>query len=1210
MATELGVAYFSLVPSMRGVSKTITKELGGQDITKGASKSGSAIGGFLTKSLKRATKVGLVGVGATAGKILTGGINRYIQAEDATAKLKGLGFTAKQAANVINRDVKTAVNNTIYTTGEAANVAAGALGAAIKPGKQLTSYLKLVGDAATQAGTDFGSMGNIMNKIEGNSRIMGYEILQLSQNGLYVLPMLAKHYGVSQQAMSKMVSAGKVDAKTFRKVLEKNIGGASAHAAETVSGSWRNMWSSFYRVSEAAVGSLMPQIRDAFNQIGQKLKDIIPDAQEFGVALGGKLKELAEWLTGTFIPALQAVWTWLQDHLFPVFDAFKTLIADHVIPKLQELWDTFTGGEDAQDQATSAAGRLLAALEGVFETISVNLIPTVKDLWAWVKEHLYPVFESLKALVTESIIPGLEDLWESLVGGEEAQDRLTTSGKDLKTTLEDILDKISGLIDWINEHNRVIWFAVAAYGGWKVIAGGIKFGQFIGGVVRTTGAWVKNTWAIAQNTWAMVKDKAVGVAVRALLAKDWFVSHVKSLWGSIKAWGRQSAAYVSAKLKLLAYNTAQKASKMGAAIAQVWSSVRAWGRQSAAFVAAKVKLIAYNVASKAAAIGQRILNAAMSANPIGLVVTAIAALVAAFVTLYQKNEGFKNFIDAIWGGIKNAIGVVVDWVKDVAFPWIVNAFNTVKDGFVTAWNFIYDWVIKPWIDQFNRVKNLFGIVVNAVAAAFQWVWDKLSAVWGWIYDTIIMGWVRQFNRVKSVFETVTSAIRTAWQWVSDKLYAGWTFIRDKIFGVFETAIGAIKGAFEAAKTGIGKAWDGIVNAVKKPVKFVVETVINNGIIGLFNKVAGFFGGKGISKVKLPKDWNSYAIGGVTPGYTPGRDVHDFWSPTAGSLHLSGGEAIMRPEFTRAVGSGWVNSMNALARRGGVSGVSSALSGGRFADGGIWDNITSWASGAKDWVVDKTGAFVDIISNPGKAFNSLLDKLADNIPAAGEFLKTLIGIPKKLIKSVVEKVQSLFENDEGGTTVSNWSGQPGMGWKWQSAVVKAMLPGLQITSAFRPGAKTAGGGQVSNHARGRAVDIAPPSMKAFMAILRAFPRPLQLLYSPAGPLQYVWNGRRGDTSGVTKAMHYDHIHWAMNDGGIMPTLYDNGGLLPPGISLVENRTGRPEPVFTNDQANNFNGSIVALYDKDGTLMAYMDRYADERDKKRRRAVKSARGGRRG
>jgi hypothetical protein len=71
--------------------------------------------------------------------------------------------------------------------------------------------------------------------------------------------------------------------------------------------------------------------------------------------------------------------------------------------------------------------------------------------------------------------------------------------------------------------------------------------------------------------------------------------------------------------------------------------------------------------------------------------------------------------------------------------------------------------------------------------------------------------------------------------------------------------------------------------------------------------------------------------GVLPGYTPGRDVHTFTSATGGQLELSGGESVMRPEWTAAVGPQAVNELNLIARTKGVPGVREAM---KFADGGI------------------------------------------------------------------------------------------------------------------------------------------------------------------------------------------------------------------------------------------------------------------------------------
>ena len=89
-------------------------------------------------------------------------------------------------------------------------------------------------------------------------------------------------------------------------------------------------------------------------------------------------------------------------------------------------------------------------------------------------------------------------------------------------------------------------------------------------------------------------------------------------------------------------------------------------------------------------------------------------------------------------------------------------------------------------------------------------------------------------------------------------------------------------------------------------------VASRGPMGGFAAVANF-GFKNSAKM---------ARGGILPGYTPGRDVHRFFSPTGGFLELSGGEAILRPEVTRALGEGQIHQWNADARAG------------KFANGGI------------------------------------------------------------------------------------------------------------------------------------------------------------------------------------------------------------------------------------------------------------------------------------
>ena len=140
-----------------------------------------------------------------------------------------------------------------------------------------------------------------------------------------------------------------------------------------------------------------------------------------------------------------------------------------------------------------------------------------------------------------------------------------------------------------------------------------------------------------------------------------------------------------------------------------------------------------------------------------------------------------------------------------------------------------------------------------------------------------------------------------------------------------------------------------------------------------------------------------------------------------------------------------------------------------------------------------------------------------------------------------------------------------GWQKQWSWLHKAWPSAVLTSAYRPGAITSSGNR-SYHSMGRAIDVTP-SMGIFNLIKKAFGSSIkELIYSPAGGAQ-VKNGRNYFYTGAVRAQHFNHVHWAMADGGLVqpikPALYDQGGILPPtppGTFLpVQNRTGRDEYV---------------------------------------------------
>jgi hypothetical protein len=130
------------------------------------------------------------------------------------------------------------------------------------------------------------------------------------------------------------------------------------------------------------------------------------------------------------------------------------------------------------------------------------------------------------------------------------------------------------------------------------------------------------------------------------------------------------------------------------------------------------------------------------------------------------------------------------------------------------------------------------------------------------------------------------------------------------------------------------------------------------------------------------------------------------------------------------------------------------------------------------------------------------------------------------------------------------------------VLRAVFPGLSLISGFRPGAITATGNR-SYHSMGRAVDL-PPRMDVFNWIRANYgARTKELIFSPAGGAQ-IHNGRPHVYTGVTRAMHFDHVHWAMDQGGIAP-----------GTGVMLKDVIAPERVLSPRQTESFDRLVSHL-----------------------------------
>lgn len=374
----------------------------------------------------------------------------------------------------------------------------------------------------------------------------------------------------------------------------------------------------------------------------------------------------------------------------------------------------------------------------------------------------------------------------------------------------------------------------------------------------------------------------------------------------------------------------------------------------------------------------------------------VAAAVIALVLLYKKVEGFRNFVNRAFADIKRiALDVWNNGLKQLFLDigegamelwrdYIRPAFEEIGRIISAAWTnlvkpaleafgwyltkvffplirflwknvvrpylklvaeyirFVYTKVIKPafqaWWAYLTRVvipviKFLWTRVVRPyfqlIGTIIKNIWERairpaLQAWWAYI-NNVVVPVIRFLWRevIRPAFDAIGDIIGTAWRTVIRPIFVALRdFVRDTLVPALETGFGAIGDAFAALK-----------QAAARPILFVVDTIYNNGIRRVINAIPGV---EDVGPINVDglRAAAGYADGGVLPGYTPGRDVHAFTSPTGGRLALSGGEAVMRPEWTAAVGPGLVERWNTLARRGGVSALRRAMGLQRFARGGL------------------------------------------------------------------------------------------------------------------------------------------------------------------------------------------------------------------------------------------------------------------------------------
>ena len=257
---------------------------------------------------------------------------------------------------------------------------------------------------------------------------------------------------------------------------------------------------------------------------------------------------------------------------------------------------------------------------------------------------------------------------------------------------------------------------------------------------------------------------------------------------------------------------------------------------TAAIIAFKVASIAATAATKgmtlaqyAAATAQKILNAVMNANPIGLVILAITALVAAFVTLWKNSEAFRQFWIGLWEGIKTAFSAVVDFLKNAAAS-IAGFFTGAWEKIKAAWNAVTGFFSNIW----TGIKNVFSAVGNWFKERFTKAYQNAQAAWAGakkFFAGIWSGIQTIFSNIANWFkDRFTKAYQNAKNaWAGAKAF--FTGVWNGIKGIFSGIANWFKDRFTKAYQNAKNAWAGAKNFFSG---------VWNGIKGVFSGIGSWF----------------------------------------------------------------------------------------------------------------------------------------------------------------------------------------------------------------------------------------------------------------------------------------------------------------------------------------------------------------------------------
>lgn len=237
-------------------------------------------------------------------------------------------------------------------------------------------------------------------------------------------------------------------------------------------------------------------------------------------------------------------------------------------------------------------------------------------------------------------------------------------------------------------------------------------------------------------------------------------------------------------------------------------------------------------------------------GPVGLVIAAIVAIGAAFVILWNKCEGFRNFFKGLWDGIVN--------IASKAWEGIKNAWNGVGEWFSNLWNGVKETASNLWNGFLETAKPVIDAIKNAwnsITEFFSGLWEGIKSFASNVWNSFVEGAEPIVEALMNVWNSLTEFFSTLWDGIVSIAKTVW----EGIVNVVKAVVEVIKGVWNALTEFFTNLWNGIVEVSTTVWNGFVDfiTPVIETIKGLWNGFAEFMSGiwNGIVEVAT-NVWNT------------------------------------------------------------------------------------------------------------------------------------------------------------------------------------------------------------------------------------------------------------------------------------------------------------------------------------------------------------------